>query len=86
MKRVLFILAVLAILFATAVLLYPKSNTPWTGFLATSQGKFVADSSHQSLENCRSYVQTHSGGKCGLECVPGMQCKQLVDVPELSVR
>jgi uncharacterized protein YxeA len=81
MKRFLFILAVLAILLATAVLLYPKTNGPWTGYVQTSQGKFVADSSHQSLDDCRKYVQSQSGGKCGLDCTTGTQCKQLVDVP-----
>jgi hypothetical protein len=86
MKRVLFILAVLAILFATAALLYPKTNAPWTGFLVTSQGKFVADSTHLSLDGCRKYIQRHSGGKCGLECTTGTSCEQLVDVPDLSVR
>ncbi len=86
MKRFLFILAVIAVLFATAALLYPKTNGPWTGFVVTSPGHFVADSSHQTLEDCRKYVQNHSGGMCGLDCATDTSCKKSVPVPELISR
>lgn len=84
MKYVLFILAVVAVLLTTAVLLYPKTGGPWTGYITTSDGRFVADSSHASLEECQRYIGTHSGGLCGLECTTGRNCKKLVSVPELA--
>ncbi len=86
MNRALFILAVVATLFATAVLLYPRSSGHWTGYVAIGQGKYVADSSHRTLDDCRQYVSTHSGGECGLDCGSGQSCKQLVLVPESPVK
>ena len=86
MKRFLFILAVVAAFFATALLLYPKSSGPWTGYIATSKGQYVADSSHPSLEECKKYVQRHSGGMCGLDCTTDSSCKKTVPVPELLSR
>ncbi len=84
MKRILFILAVLAIFFGTVVLLYPRTDGQWTGYVSTAQGRFVADSSHRTLDECRRYVGTHSGGLCGLECAVGRNCKQIVSVPEVQ--
>ena len=87
MKKILFILAVFVVLLATAALLYPKTSGPWTGFVATSDGKFVPDSSHQTLAECQRYVQRHSGGECGLDCTSDNSCKKVVPVPEiLSLR
>jgi hypothetical protein len=86
MKRILFILAVLAVLCATAVFLYPQSDGPWTGYLVTSDGKFVADSSHRTLNDCRRYVERQSGGFCGLDCEAGANCTQKVAVPYTGIR
>ena len=86
MKRFMFIVAVIALLLTTAVLLYPRSNGPWTGYLVTSQGKFVADSSHPTLEDCRRYVQLHAGGMCGFDCGAGTSCKKSVQVAESAQR
>lgn len=86
MKRFLFTVAVFAVLLMTALLLYPKTNGPWTGYITTSQGKFVADSSHRNLDECRRYVQSHSGGMCGLDCTTGTNCRKSVSVPEVTVQ
>ncbi len=81
MKRIFFIFAVVTILFATAVLLYPRSSGAWTGYVEVGQERYVADSSHRTLDECRHYVATHSGGECGLDC-GGQSCRKLVVVPE----
>jgi hypothetical protein len=82
MKRFLFTLVVIAILLGSAVLLYPRTSGPWTGYIVTSQGKLVADSSHLTVDECRRYIQSHGGGMCGLECGAGTQCKKSVSVSD----
>lgn len=82
MKRFLFTLAVFAILVCTAVFLYPRTNGPWTGFITTSQGRLVADSSHLTADDCRRYIQSHGGGMCGLDCATGTQCRKSISVSD----
>lgn len=80
-RAILFIVLVFVCVFSVVGWLLPAPNEVWTGFENTPKGKVVPDSSHKSLEECRRYVQSHSGGFCGLECKADNSCKQRVEVP-----